>query len=68
MKEWFKKAGKWIIMILEDKDGLPSSKRIQSFLLFAFGFFLAIKGMDWQIVALTFGAALGLQGVSSWTK
>ena len=29
---------------------------------------IAIKGMDWQIVALTFGAALGLQGVSSWTK
>ena len=68
MKEWFKKAGKWLIGIFEDANGVPSSKRIQSFFLFAFGLVLAMSGLDWQIVAVVFGAALGLQGVSSWTK
>lgn len=68
MKEWLKKAGKWILEILETNDGVPSSKRIQSFLLFGFGIWLAFNGVDWQLIAVVFGAALGLQGVSSWTK
>ena len=68
MKEWFKKAGKWLIAILEDVNGVPSSKRIQSFGLIIFGCILAAASYDFNVVALCFGAGIGLQGVTAFQR
>lgn len=58
----------WFRKLFEDKDGLPSSKRVQSFLLFALGLVLVFMHYPFDLCALTFGAALGLQGVTSFQR
>ena len=58
----------WIKRMLEDKDHNPSSKRVQSFGLLIFGCILVACKYDWQICTVVFGAALGLQGVTSFQR
>ena len=58
----------WIRRMLEDGDGVPSSKRVQSWFLILFGCVLALTGYEWNIVGVCFGAGLGLQGVTAFQR
>jgi hypothetical protein len=69
-KVWdaIKRAAVWIRRVLEDADGTPSSKRVQSFGLIIFGCFLAANHYDVNILIVIFGAALGLQGITAFQR
>jgi len=58
----------WMKGLFEDKDGNPSSKRIQAFILLGVGIAIAFKTSDPIITSVIFGAALGLQGVTAFQK
>lgn len=58
----------WIKGLFEEKDGTPSSKRVQSFLLFILAAVMVFTVGDPVLVGIVFGAALGLQGVTSFQR
>lgn len=75
MKAWFikvwvgiKNAGAWLRKLFEDANGLPSSKRVMSGLLFLVAMIALFKGAEiGQFIAIL-SAALALQGVTALQK
>jgi hypothetical protein len=65
---FFKKVGTWFVRIFEDKDGLPSSKRVFGAGLLVFGVIAAFNLADPFMVGVLIGGGLGMFGVSSWSK
>jgi hypothetical protein len=63
-----KRAFAWIRKIFEDGDGIPSSKRIQSYILTAFALIVAVTVKDPIITGVILGAALGLQGITAFQR
>lgn len=63
-----KSAGRWIRRIFEDKDELPSSKRIAGAALIGCGIGYLIDTQDHIGAGVLIGAGLAALGISSWSK
>ena len=58
----------WLKRLFEDTTGLPSSKRIQAFILLIVGIVIAFTAKDVPLTSVFFGAALALQGITAFQK
>jgi hypothetical protein len=65
---FFKKVGTWLVRIFEDKEGLPSSKRVFGAILLGFGIVAVFNLSDPFMAGVLIGGGLGMFGVSSWSK
>jgi len=68
VKAWLRDVGEWLVRVLQDRDGLPSSKRLQSFFLIVFACILAWEKYDIAIVSVVLGSGLTLQGVTAFQR
>lgn len=70
LKVWagIKSAGTWLRKLFEDTNGVPSSKRVMSGVLFLVAMFALFKGVDLGQFIAILSAALALQGVTAWQK
>jgi hypothetical protein len=66
--EAIKRAAIWLRRVLEDAEGVPSSKRIQSFILIAGALVVAFVMKDPVVTGVLLGAALGLQGITAFQR
>ena len=73
MKAWLskvweaiKKVGAWIRKLFEDANGVPSSKRVMSGVLFCVALVALFRGVELGQFIAVLSAALALQGVTAW--
>ena len=66
--ESIKAAGTWLRKLFEDPNGVPSSKRIMSAVLFGVAVKAVFSDVEIGQVITLFSAALALQGVTVWQK